>query len=938
MSKGVFGFTPVVTQPTAPSVVDSRKLQDSLGAAGQPAQSYSVADSFQSPTVQAPTQLGVPASITPQMLAGILAAQQAAQGARPSTAPSIPGLGVSGAPAAPAGPPAPTDPLSIAAQKAQKVSDDLNAKMVPDQKVVPISPNAEKAVEQWKSTMQGLIGAGDAKKINAFIDSNAAGMARLADVVALSATGKANPKGQAHDILYAPVMAALQAAYPSAQFSLVAAAKGSVKGSGLDTDVVIQMSIPGSDKQSKSYSFALHPDAMLGSAGEAKVKSAILASPALSAAFLQTMKIVAPDKVKATAADTLANLGSAAGRLSLTMAVLAMPPDLQKSVYTAMGVSAHGMEMGGLLQDIKLPDAQIVVAADATGILTGKSTGPVNTSVSILGAQDGTKMFKDYGAHPQELFAPFFFQAMQGKAIQTLSASGDGIDKFVESQFAKAPEIGKQIRTVMGDAKLSDAKITALPLMINSKDFATGPQPYTLFRIETPNGPRFVDQDARRYKDFSDWRKNNMLPPAAQMTYAKDGELKLGADGKIAIETARTPGTIDTLAKKLTNIGNTYGMYASMAVAGIGIAIPPVGMAAKVVGGTGVALMPWFGFRTLRDLTDRSVHGQTINPFKDGGSRDNYLMLSSMLFGSIGSKMVGGSAGEGAIMTTGGSSEQARMGTLAAAARQKVGGEVAGAEGAATRLALSPRGPITVTSKCATVFNQIGLVSGTGMIVDMDQQYIHDYSLMSPHDQKMQGFINGYWTLLTGAGFARVKVAKFHNTVRNFFAGRVPGVQGHQKVNERISVPLPPDVETQAGSLLNNAVRNNKKVKSADHLSVAYTATLKIGDTVQPDVRVLVENSRLIIPGAVAGQMVEVQDVKIYVTGKGLDNPATMPPLTFENAAAQRTEKKFVKQDFERDIRPNVPKVRQELGDLFRRLTPKEVALVEAAPAAPPAP
>ena len=918
MSKGVLGFTPMVIQPTTPSVVDNRKLQEALGAAGQPAQSYSVADSFQSPAAQAPTQLGVPPAITPQMLAGILASQQAAQAAQPSTAPSIPGLGASGAPAAPAGPPAPTDPLSIAAQKAQKVSDDLNAKMVPDQKVVPISPSAEKAVEQWKSTMQGLIGAGDAKKINAFIDSNAAGMARLADVVALSATGKANPKGQAHDILYAPVMAALQAAYPSAQFSLVAAAKGSVKGSGLDTDVVIQMSIPGSDKQSKSYSFALHPDAMLGSAGEAKVKSAILASPALSAAFLQTMKIVAPDKVKATAADTLANLGSAAGRLSLTMAVLAMPPDLQKSVYTAMGVSAHGMEMGGLLQDIKLPDAQIVVAADATGILTGKSTGPVNTSVSILGAQDGTKMFKDYGANPQELFAPFFFQAMQGKAIQTLSASGDGVDKFVESQFAKAPDIGKQIRQVMHDAKLSDAKITALPLMINSEDFPTGPQPYTLFRIETPDGPRFVDQDARRYANFNDWRKNNQLPPGAQMTYAKDGELKLGADGKVAIETARTPTSPDTLRKKLVGIGDKYGSHVSMAVSVLGF-IPLGGMTGSVVQKAGFALIPYFSGRTYFGLRDRSVHGQTLNPLKDAGSRDNYLMLGSMGFGLIAGKLNGGDMMKSAIMPSGADLEGgAAQAALARNARNAVGEEAA----AAVKM------PITVKTKAATVFGQLSTLGGAGMIGDMDYQYVHDYSRMTPSEQKMNGAINLGWTAITAGGFARIKVARLHNAIINRAGGRWRMIQGFQKPSERVSVEAPLGAELRSSQMTAEILAGSPKMK-VKHLNVTYSATVQktaVDGTksVQENVPVKFENGQLILVGLNPGETVLVQSVKMkaFYKGKELESKGSkelMPPVLLKNA--QVTTGDYVGQKFEKR---DVPLLRTELGNLFMPLTTKK--------------
>ena len=63
-----------------------------------------------------------------------------------------------------------------------------------------------------------------------------------------------------------------------------------------------------------------------------------------------------------------------------------------------------------------------------------------------------------------------------------------------------------------------------------------------LFRVDTGKGVKFVDQGGRVYKDMNDWKANNQLPPG-RITYAPNGELKLGSDGNPEMRTENTSAT-----------------------------------------------------------------------------------------------------------------------------------------------------------------------------------------------------------------------------------------------------------------------------------------------------------------------------------------------------------------------------------------------------------
>ena len=203
---------------------------------------------------------------------------------------------------------------------------------------------------------------------------------------------------------------------------------------------------------------------------------------------------------------------------------------------------------------------------------------------------------------------------------------------------------------------------------------------YALFRIDTPKGPKFVDQDGRNYGSFKAWQRENRLPPG-EMTYPVNGQLSMTAAGRVTIETTNTPLTVDSTWEKVRAQTDKVSTFMAFGAATVGVASlvlgdkGPLGAVLKLgeaavaadrtavtaeegaqatagagavtravdragtfvlgprnavgvrVGGTvpmklafgaGIPAGAWFTYRSLADINDRRTHGQRLDPSLEG--------------------------------------------------------------------------------------------------------------------------------------------------------------------------------------------------------------------------------------------------------------------------------------------------------------------------------
>ena len=156
-----------------------------------------------------------------------------------------------------------------------------------------------------------------------------------------------------------------------------------------------------------------------------------------------------------------------------------------------------------------------------------------------------------------------------------------------------------------------------------------------LYRVESADGrTQFVDYnpatgESRTYRDFEDWRGNNKLPPG-QMTYAANGHLTAGADGKPQLVTENTPGTPDTFWE---NWGQPVLDGAALVggVVLIGAAIVGSGGTALIIGGAAVGV--YGAARGGEVLVDRGTHGQTLNPIESAEARNAWINVGASVVG-----------------------------------------------------------------------------------------------------------------------------------------------------------------------------------------------------------------------------------------------------------------------------------------------------------------
>lgn len=191
----------------------------------------------------------------------------------------------------------------------------------------------------------------------------------------------------------------------------------------------------------------------------------------------------------------------------------------------------------------------------------------------------------------------------------------------------------RAVESQIVEAGGANASVAVLPVTVDAKEIGLVQVP--LFRVESADGrTRFVDfnpatGEARRYDNFQDWRENNKLPPGS-MTYAENGHLTAGPDGKPRLVTENTPGTPDTFWE---NWGQPVLDGAAMVggVVLLGAAIVGTGGTALIVGGA--VLGAYGAYRGGEVLVDRGTHGQTLNPLENAEARNAWINVGASVIG-----------------------------------------------------------------------------------------------------------------------------------------------------------------------------------------------------------------------------------------------------------------------------------------------------------------
>ena len=206
-----------------------------------------------------------------------------------------------------------------------------------------------------------------------------------------------------------------------------------------------------------------------------------------------------------------------------------------------------------------------------------------------------------------------------------------------------ADEAGQAIRSIEAQIQKAggeSARVAALPVTVASKEH--GLIQTVIWRVETADGQeKFVDynpatQEARTYASFEDWKNNNQLPPS-EMTYARNGHLTAGVDGKPQLETGNTPNTVD-IAWEAWIKPALDGAALVGSVVLLGAAVVGTGGTAVMVGG---ALLGAYGAGTGGvELADRAAHGQTLS-LGNAQARNAWLNVgaSALSLGTMGASM-----------------------------------------------------------------------------------------------------------------------------------------------------------------------------------------------------------------------------------------------------------------------------------------------------------
>lgn len=198
-----------------------------------------------------------------------------------------------------------------------------------------------------------------------------------------------------------------------------------------------------------------------------------------------------------------------------------------------------------------------------------------------------------------------------------------------ESRAAIDIVVGKIIEACRGNER---NYVTVLPIQLYSNG-----KLYSLsifrFKARIEKKWKFIDNVGRVYKNFSDWKENNVLPPG-KVLYPLDGHLQRNSNGFVQTRCKSTPfGSNTSKFMKSADIGTGIigiaGAVGTLFLSG-GIALP------FVVAGVGSAV--YTTVRSTYHLVDRAVHGQSLSPLDSHETFSLWLGISANVisFGSMG--------------------------------------------------------------------------------------------------------------------------------------------------------------------------------------------------------------------------------------------------------------------------------------------------------------
>lgn len=200
-----------------------------------------------------------------------------------------------------------------------------------------------------------------------------------------------------------------------------------------------------------------------------------------------------------------------------------------------------------------------------------------------------------------------FFKGESRKAIDII------VDKIAEECKGKE----RNLLTVLPIQLYSDGKLYSL----------------SLFRFKAVNKWKFIDNVGRIYKNFEDWKENNVLP-AGKVCYPMNGHLQRNCKGYVQTRCKSTPyGSNQSKAIKTADISTgvmgIVGAVGTLFLTG-GAALP------FVVAGIGSAV--YTTGRSVYHLIDRGSHGQSLSPFESHETFSLWLGIGANVisFGAMG--------------------------------------------------------------------------------------------------------------------------------------------------------------------------------------------------------------------------------------------------------------------------------------------------------------
>lgn len=234
--------------------------------------------------------------------------------------------------------------------------------------------------------------------------------------------------------------------------------------------------------------------------------------------------------------------------------------------------------------------------------------------------------YVDYGGRPYEMAGRTHARNMAGLALGIppevqLAGDAESQTETLRKQdiFAGIDDDYADMLDVVADQLIEQggehARVTLLPVVYASRE--RGITRTMLFKVETDQGPRFVDEAGRAYDDLKDYRENNTLPAAdAVLAMPRDGEFTVDSKGNIELEIgdARIESGWESFRRKthLDTIAAGVGIVAGVVlVVGSGGALAPVAMAAA-----GAATAYGVG-TSAASIADQISHGQSWNPDKN---------------------------------------------------------------------------------------------------------------------------------------------------------------------------------------------------------------------------------------------------------------------------------------------------------------------------------